>query len=77
MAQARSSRPSAYTVGIKRDAASRGSSRFIHEQLRVGDVIKISARRNNFPLKADASHTILFAGGVGITPICCMGAAAC
>ena len=64
--------PSAYTVGIKRDAGSRGGSRFIHEQLRVGDVIKISAPRNNFPLKADASHAILFAGGIGITPIWCM-----
>src|SRR5438045_3920926 len=64
--------PSAYTVGIKRDAASRGGSRFIHEQLRVGDVVKISAPRNNFPLKADASHATLFAGGIGITPIWCM-----
>jgi tetrachlorobenzoquinone reductase len=64
--------PSAYTVGIKRDAASRGGSRFIHDQLRVGDVIKVSAPRNNFPLRTDASHVILFAGGIGITPIWCM-----
>lgn len=64
--------PSAYTVGIKRDAASRGGSRFIHDQLRVGDIIKVSAPRNNFPLKMDAKHVTLFAGGIGITPIWCM-----
>ena len=61
--------PSAYTVGIKRDLASRGGSRFIHESLRVGDVIKISVPRNNFPLKEDTRHVTLFAGGIGITPI--------
>jgi ferredoxin-NADP reductase len=64
--------PSAYSVGIKRDPASRGGSRFIHEELRVGDVIKISAPRNNFPLKEDARHAVLIAGGIGITPIWCM-----
>jgi ferredoxin-NADP reductase len=61
-----------YTVGIKRDPASRGGSRFIHDELRVGKAIKISAPRNNFPLAEDARHVILFAGGIGITPIWCM-----
>ena len=61
-----------YTVGIKRDPASRGGSRYIHDELRVGKTIRISAPRNNFPLKEDAGHVILFAGGIGITPIWCM-----
>jgi ferredoxin-NADP reductase len=64
--------PGTYTFGIKRDPASRGGSRYIHDELRVGKTVKISAPRNNFPLKEDASHVILFAGGIGITPIWCM-----
>jgi ferredoxin-NADP reductase len=61
--------PSTYTVGIKRDPASRGGSRWIHEALLVGAILKISAPRNNFRLREDAAHTILIAGGIGITPI--------
>ncbi len=64
--------PDTYTFGIKRDPASRGGSRFMHDELRVGRTIKISAPRNNFPLKEDASHSVLIAGGIGITPIRCM-----
>ena len=65
-------RPRAYVVGVKRDPQSRGGSSFMHEQLRVGTALKISAPRNNFPLKEDAPTTLLFAGGIGITPIYCM-----
>jgi ferredoxin-NADP reductase len=61
-----------YTLGVKRDPASRGGSRCVHDELRVGKTFKISAPRNNFPLKEDAAHVILLAGGIGITPIWCM-----
>ena len=61
--------PRHYTVGIKRDPASRGGSCFIHDELRVGHTLTISAPRNNFPLAEDAPFTVLFAGGIGITPI--------
>jgi tetrachlorobenzoquinone reductase len=61
-----------YVVGVKRDAESRGGSRYIFDQMRVGDEIKISAPRNNFPLVEDAAHVVLIAGGIGITPIWCM-----
>jgi ferredoxin-NADP reductase len=64
--------PDTYTFGIKRDPASRGGSRFMHDELRVGRTVKISAPRNNFRLKEDAGHTVLIAGGIGITPIRCM-----
>jgi len=64
--------PASYTVGIKRDPASRGGSRYIHDELRVGKTLKISAPRNNFPLVENAGHVLLFAGGIGITPIWCM-----
>jgi ferredoxin-NADP reductase len=64
--------PQCYTIGVKRDPASRGGSRYVHDELRVGRTLKISAPRNNFALVENASHVILFAGGIGITPIWCM-----
>ena len=64
--------PATYTVGIKRDPASRGGSRYVHDELRVGKTLKISAPRNNFALVESAKHVVLFAGGIGITPIWCM-----
>jgi len=64
--------PRNYVVGIKKDANSRGGSRYIHESLRVGTLLDIEVPRNNFPLDTGAAHTILFAGGIGITPIWCM-----
>jgi ferredoxin-NADP reductase len=64
--------PARYTIAVKRDPASRGGSRCVHDELRVGRTLTISAPRNNFPLAEDARHVILFAGGIGITPIWCM-----
>jgi tetrachlorobenzoquinone reductase len=64
--------PSSYTVGVKRDENSRGGSRYIIDEMKVGDQIKISAPRNNFPLVENAEHVVLVAGGIGITPIWCM-----
>lgn len=61
-----------YVVGVLNDRASRGGSRFIHEQLRVGTVLEIGAPRNNFRLDEHAEHTVLVAGGIGITPLYCM-----
>ncbi|MSP94115.1 MAG: oxidoreductase [Alphaproteobacteria bacterium] len=63
---------SEYTVGVKRDANSRGGSVFMHDQLKVGSKVTILPPRNNFPLKEDAAHSVLVAGGIGITPIYCM-----
>jgi len=61
-----------YFVAINKDAASRGGSKFIHETVRVGDIMRISPPRNNFALREDASHSVLIAGGIGITPILSM-----
>jgi len=61
-----------YTVGVKRDANSRGGSLYMHDQLRVGMNVFITPPANNFPLKEDAEFVVLFAGGIGITPIYAM-----
>ncbi|MEI9852377.1 MAG: PDR/VanB family oxidoreductase [Sphingomonas sp.] len=59
----------AYVIGVKRDAAGRGGSRFVHDNLRVGAEIPVALPRNNFPLREDAPHSVFFAGGIGVTPI--------
>lgn len=61
-----------YVVGVLRDRASRGGSRCVHESLRVGMPITLSEPRNHFALHEDAAHTVLVAGGIGITPLLCM-----
>lgn len=63
---------STYTVAIKRDPNSRGGSAYMHDVARVGMELEVSAPRNHFPLVEDAPHTVLIAGGIGITPIWAM-----
>ncbi|MGD9919845.1 MAG: 2Fe-2S iron-sulfur cluster-binding protein [Pseudorhodoplanes sp.] len=64
--------PCSYIIGVKRDLASRGGSRFIFDELKVGDELRIGAPRNNFPLHEGNSPAILIAGGIGITPMLAM-----
>ena len=61
--------PQSYNIGIKLDANSRGGSVFVHDKIRVGDVISVEPPRNNFPLVENAAQSVFFAGGIGITPI--------
>src|SRR4051794_4896028 len=42
-----------YRIAVKRDAAGRGGSRFLHDVLRVGAMLTIGAPRNNFSLVED------------------------
>lgn len=58
-----------WTLGVLREAKGRGGSRAMHDAVRVGDVLKVGAPRNAFGLKPGASHVILLAGGIGITPL--------
>jgi ferredoxin-NADP reductase len=60
---------SAYLIAIKRERASRGGSAFMHDKLRVGQLLEIGGPRNSFPLDEAAPHTVLIAGGIGITAI--------
>ncbi len=61
-----------YVLGVLKDSKSRGGSKAMHEQLRVGMRLDISSPRNNFALHEEAAHSVLVAGGIGITPILCM-----
>ncbi len=61
-----------YVIAVAFDAASTGGSRYIHERIAAGDKLTITPPQNNFALVEDAKHTVLIAGGIGITPIWCM-----
>jgi len=61
-----------YLIGVLKDPATRGGSAALHEGVNAGDVLAVSAPRNHFTLAHAASHSVLLAGGIGITPILCM-----
>lgn len=62
---------SRYQIAVLLEETGRGGSRSAHLELQQGDTVRISAPRNMFPLAA-ARHSILVAGGIGITPILSM-----
>jgi tetrachlorobenzoquinone reductase len=61
-----------YVIAVQRDRVSRGGSTWVHDRLKIGDMITIAGPRNNFPLVEDAAHSLFIAGGIGITPLWCM-----
>ncbi|MFT3755563.1 MAG: PDR/VanB family oxidoreductase [Pseudoxanthomonas sp.] len=60
-----------YLLAVLHEPESRGGSTAMHA-LRAGDTLQISAPRNLFALDGSAAHSLLFAGGIGITPILAM-----
>ena len=60
-----------YMIAVLRDANSRGGSIAMHA-LEEGSLLEISEPKNHFPLHPDARHSILLAGGIGVTPIVSM-----
>jgi vanillate O-demethylase ferredoxin subunit len=62
-----------YHIGVLRDPQSRGGSERLLDTVCEGDTLAISTPRNHFPLHEErAGRSVLFAGGIGITPILCM-----
>lgn len=57
-----------YRLTIARDAKSSGGSKYLHEQVRPGDIVNISNPRNNFPLDEKAERSVFISGGIGVTP---------
>jgi ferredoxin-NADP reductase len=61
-----------YEIAVKLEAAGRGGSRFLHEKVRVGDVLAISPPINHFELVDGAARYVLVGAGIGVTPIIAM-----
>ncbi|GAC48777.1 PDR/VanB family oxidoreductase [Gordonia aichiensis] len=60
-----------FAVAVKREANSRGGSVALHD-LQVGDSLQISEPRNLLQIAEDATHHVLVAAGIGITPMLSM-----
>jgi vanillate O-demethylase ferredoxin subunit len=61
-----------YLVGVLRETASRGGSSAMHERIAEGAELEVGLPRNHFGLADGAHHSVLFAGGIGITPLLAM-----
>ena len=57
-----------WQVAVLKEENGRGGSQFIHSQVKVGDVIKVSEPRNHFTFNS-RKKCLFIAGGIGITPI--------
>jgi vanillate O-demethylase ferredoxin subunit len=60
-----------YLIAVKKEPQSRGGSLAMHA-LVEGRALTISQPRNNFSLHPSASHHVLLAGGIGVTPVLSM-----
>lgn len=58
-----------YEIAVQLEQNGTGGSQCIIDNFAVGSVLACGMPSNNFHLHADASPTILIAGGIGITPI--------
>lgn len=60
-----------YVIGVLLAPDSRGGSIAVHA-LSEGALLQVSEPKNHFVLDGTAIHSILLAGGIGITPLLCM-----
>ncbi|MEU6305495.1 PDR/VanB family oxidoreductase [Streptomyces chartreusis] len=65
----------AWRIAVLREPEGRGGSAHVHEQLGRGDKIRVRGPRNHFRLEPAPRYRFI-AGGIGITPILPMLAAA-
>jgi len=61
----------AWRIGVLRDAAGRGGSIRVHDELQEGSAVRVRGPRNHFPLVNSPRYQFI-AGGIGITPILAM-----
>ncbi|MGW2046090.1 PDR/VanB family oxidoreductase [Streptomyces sp. NPDC001858] len=65
----------AWRIAVLREPAGRGGSAQVHEQVRQGDKVRVRGPRNHFALRPAPGYRFV-AGGIGITPVLPMLAAA-
>ncbi|WP_460071144.1 PDR/VanB family oxidoreductase [Streptomyces sp. YKOK-I1] len=66
---------SAWRIGVLREPDGRGGSAYVHEQLGQGAKVRVRGPRNHFALRPAPRYRFI-AGGIGITPVLPMVAAA-
>lgn len=58
-----------YQIAVLRSPQGRGGSVNMHAAVQQCDELWISQPRNHFALREEAAHSLLIAGGIGITPM--------
>jgi len=58
-----------YRISVKREGAG---SRFMHDSVKVGDVLDVAAPRGSFILRDGIGPVVLISAGVGATPVLAM-----
>lgn len=61
-----------YVIAVKREAAGRGGSMSMCDDLKEGDSLAVSEPKNDFALVKSFGGYTFIAGGIGITPIMAM-----
>lgn len=56
-------------IAVLREQGGRGGSKWLHDEVRVGDVLEVGLPRNHFRFARSASAVLFIAGGIGITPL--------
>ena len=59
-----------YRISVKR--ADGAGSRYLHDRIRAGDLIQVSAPRGSFTLAASDQPVVLLSAGIGATPVLSM-----
>ena len=60
-------RSGTYQIGVKREGGA--GSAFLHDRVRVGDRLDVSAPRGTFTLAAGEAPIVLLSAGIGVTPL--------
>ncbi|MFF3569277.1 PDR/VanB family oxidoreductase [Nocardia jiangxiensis] len=63
-------------IGVRRETYGRGGSQYVHDNLFPGTAVRARGPRNNFEFDSAASSCLFIAGGIGITALMPMIAAA-
>lgn len=61
-----------YEIAVLAEPRGRGGSLYLHDCVNAGDTLAASHPENGFAMDMGANHSILIAGGIGITPLLCM-----
>lgn len=65
-----------WRIAVLRESTSRGGSSWIHDAIRPGASLELAGPRNHFEFVPTTGPVLLLAGGIGVTPILPMAAAA-
>lgn len=61
-----------FVLSVQREIGGRGGSLQFCDNTTVDTLVWVRGPRNRFPLHTEAEHSVLIAGGIGITPIAAM-----